>query len=135
VCYKLYIGKIACKYIESIYISQSMNLRYAYMITLERGGMSHKIPISQNESKGTGPQQLSRSVVLILSRIKKKSGRRCAWTRQPLLLRIVFTRALILSTPLCTWDLSTAPACRSHLPGIFTRCACRLDFPHARSGF
>jgi hypothetical protein len=55
VCYKLYIGKIACKYIESIYISQPMNLRYAYMITLERGGISHKIPISQNESKETGP--------------------------------------------------------------------------------
>jgi hypothetical protein len=35
VCYKLYIGKIACKFIESIFISYLMNLRYSYMITLE----------------------------------------------------------------------------------------------------
>jgi hypothetical protein len=60
----LYIRKITCKSIESISISHSMNLRYAYMITLESGGMSHskkivysiiKIPIPKNESKQTGP--------------------------------------------------------------------------------
>jgi hypothetical protein len=64
VCYKLYIGKIPCKSIESIFISHPMNLRYAYMITLESDGMSHskkiaysisKIPNSQNERKQTGP--------------------------------------------------------------------------------
>ena len=63
-CYKLYIGKITCKSIESISISHPMNLRYAYMITLESGGMSHskkiaysisKIPIPRNERKQTGP--------------------------------------------------------------------------------
>jgi hypothetical protein len=41
VCYRLCIGKIACKSIESISISYPMNLRYAYMITVESGGMSH----------------------------------------------------------------------------------------------
>jgi hypothetical protein len=65
VCYKLYIGKITCKSIESISISHPMNLRLTYMITLESGGMSHskkiaysisKIPIHQNERKQTGPK-------------------------------------------------------------------------------
>jgi hypothetical protein len=64
VYYKLYIGKIACKFIESVSIFHPMNLRYAYMITLENGGMSHskkiayfisKIQIPQNERKQTGP--------------------------------------------------------------------------------
>jgi hypothetical protein len=65
VCYKLYIKNISCKSIESISISHPMNLRYAYMITLESGGMPHskklaysisKIPIHQNERKQTGPK-------------------------------------------------------------------------------
>jgi hypothetical protein len=64
VCYKLCIGKTSCKSIESMSISHPMNLRYAYMITLESGGMSHskkiaysisKILIPQNERKQTGP--------------------------------------------------------------------------------
>jgi hypothetical protein len=41
VCYKLCIGKIVCKSIESISISHPVNLRWANMITLESGGMSH----------------------------------------------------------------------------------------------
>jgi hypothetical protein len=45
-----------------------MNLRWAYMITLESGGMPHskkiaysnsKIPIPQNEKKQTGPHGIS----------------------------------------------------------------------------
>jgi hypothetical protein len=39
--YKLYIEKIVCKSIESIFISNPINLRYAYMISLESGGMPH----------------------------------------------------------------------------------------------
>jgi hypothetical protein len=62
----LYIGKIACKFIESIFISHPMNLRWTYMITLKSGGMSHskkivysisKIPIPQNKRKQTGPKK------------------------------------------------------------------------------
>jgi hypothetical protein len=41
VCYNLYIRKLACKSIESISISHPMNLRWAYIITLESGVMSH----------------------------------------------------------------------------------------------
>jgi hypothetical protein len=65
VCYNLYIGKLACKSIESISIFHPMNLRWTYMITLESGGMLHskkiaysisKISIPRNERKQTGPK-------------------------------------------------------------------------------
>jgi hypothetical protein len=61
--YKLYIEKISCKIIESIFIFHLMDLRYGYMITLESGSISHskkivysnsKIPIPSNERKQMG---------------------------------------------------------------------------------
>jgi hypothetical protein len=51
VYYKLCIKKIACKSIELISISHSMNLIYAYMIILEICGMSRSKKITYFISK------------------------------------------------------------------------------------
>jgi hypothetical protein len=56
VSYKLYIGKITCKSIESIFIFHHHEFGYIYMITLESDGMLHSKKITYSNSKFSIPQ-------------------------------------------------------------------------------